>query len=171
MRSVYLLIILTLFLTGCKTVKNNIREKSKTEVSIQNDTKENITISEGVKVSDNVTRLTDEFVTIIEKIITVKLSAPDSLNNQYPTKVTATEREISKGKTIKDEVSGSIEQTKNSEIQKTDNSTECIKAVSEKTDKTVTEKRTPGWVYVVAIIFSVGILIIIFLFLKKYRII
>jgi len=170
MKKLILILIAIALLTSCKTVKNNIREKSKTEVSIQNDIKEEVKVLEEVKISDNITQLTDELITIIEKIITVKLSAPDSLSNQHPTEITTTEREITKGKTVKYDANSRAEQTINTEIQKTDNSTENIKTVTEKIDKTTTKKTTPGWVYAIVIILTVGILLFVFIFLKKYRI-
>jgi hypothetical protein len=166
-----LLFISLLFLLGaCQTTKYNTRETSKSTIEVKNDIKEEVKILEETKVSDYITQWTDELTTVTEHTVTVKLSAPDSLNNQYPAEITTTAREYVKGKTIKSDASSQTEKNVESNMQKTDNSTQNIKAETLVVDKTTVKKTTPTWVIVATGILSVGILIFVYLTLKKYRI-
>jgi len=171
MKRTLLLISLSLLLFSCKTTRYNVKETTKTNIETTTDIREETKVFEEIKVSDNIAQLTDELTSIIERIITVRLSAPDALNNQYPTEIVATEREITRGKTVKYDASSQTEQTINTEVQKTDSSTENIKTETEKIDKTTVKKTTPGWILAAVIILCTGFLLFVFLFLKKRRII
>ena len=171
MKKTVLILIAVALLASCKTTKYNTRETTKSTTEVKTDICEEIKILEETKTSGNITQLLDELTTIIERIITVKLSAPDSLNNQHPIELTTTEREIKKGKTVKYDSNRNSEQVSSIAAKKTDNTKESIREETEKTDKTVVKKTTPGWAWAVVVIFSIGVLIIVFLFLKKYRII
>jgi len=171
MKKFFLILIAATLFFGCKTIKNNVKETSKTEVSVQNDIRETVTSKEETVTIGSITSLVEELTNIIERIITVKLSAPDSLNNQYPVEITTTEREYSKGKTTKYDSNSKAEQTKNINSETAAQTKIKAKEETDKIDKTTSKKTTPGWVFVVVIILSIGILIIIFLFLKKYKVI
>jgi len=90
----------------------------------------------------------EELTNIIERIITVKLSAPDSLNKQYPVEITTTEREYSKGKTTKYDSNSKAEQTKNINSETAAQTKIKAKEETDKIDKTTSKKTTPGWVFI-----------------------
>ena len=170
MKKFLLLIILSFSLCCCKTTKYNMRETTKSDIKVIHDVKEEVKILEETKVSDNISQLVDELTTIIERIITVKLSAPDSLYHQHPVEITTTEREYSKGKTVKYEANSQTEQKVEGSMQKTDNLTQNIQKKSEIIDKTTVKMKTPAWVFVSVAIFAVGVLLFVFLILRKYKI-
>jgi len=168
--NVIVLIIIILF-CSCKTTKYNTREVIKTNIEAKTDTREGVQVLEEIKVSDNITQLMDELTTIIERIIAVKLSMPDSTGVQYPTEVITTEREYSKEKTVRHEASPQLHKSINIQHEKTDNSQMVINEDIEKTDKTIVKKTTPVWVIVAGVVLFIVIIIIVYLLLKKYRII
>lgn len=168
-RKILPIIFLLLLFAGCKTTKYNVKETAKTSLELQTDTKEDIKILEETKVSDKITQLVDELTTIVERITTTKLSAPDSTGYQYPTEVTNLEREYSKGKTVKSEMNNTTEQTTNINAQKTDNSVLTGKSEVEKVDKTTVKKTTPAWVVVSVVVFGFGLLFLLYLLLKRYK--
>jgi len=169
-RKVVSITLLFVLFASCKTTRYNMRETAKTSVEVKTDVREEVKILEEVKISENITQLVDELTTIIERIITVKLSAPDSLHNQHPVEIITTEREISRGKTVKYDATGTTEQTISADIEKIENSTKNTNTEIEKVDKTKVKTTTPVWLYVVVGIFSIGILLFVFLILKKYKI-
>ena len=165
-----LILLLLPALFSCKTTRYNTRETAKSNTEIKTDIREEVKVLEEKKSADNISQLTDEQTTIIERITTIKLSAPDVANNQYPVEVTTTEREISKGKTVKTDATSSTEQKAESITQKVDNTQTKVHTETEKVDKTVVKKTTPAWVTWSVIVVVIGILFFAFLFLKKYRI-
>ena len=170
MKRILFFIALLLLLFSCRTTRYNLKETLKTETSVQKDIREETTVKETVLTTENIASLMEELTSIIERIVTVKLSAPDSLLNQYPTEITTTEREYSKNKTVKYDAAGTTEQTTDTEIKKTDNSTETSKAESVKIDKTKTTLATPAWVIVGVAILCIGVLVLVYFILKRYRI-
>lgn len=170
MKRILFFVCLSLMLFSCKTTKYNVREKSTSSVEIVKETKEVVTVQEEAVTTENSLQWIEELTTIIERIVTVRLSEPDSLKNQYPVEVTTTEREFTKEKTVQTDANSTTEQKAESRMQKSDNSKETINEEYEKTDKTTTKKTTPVWITVSAVILCIGILVIVFLILKKYRI-
>ena len=170
MKKLALLLVLAVLLFSCKTTRYNIKETTKTETSVQKDIREESTVKETVLTAENIASLTEELTSIIERIITVKLSAPDSLLNQYPVEVTTTEREYTKQRVESTKARKDESTNVESKVQKTDNSTETSKTESVKIDKTKTTLATPAWVIVGVVILCVGVLVLVYFILKRYRI-
>ena len=118
MKKTVLLLCFAAFFASCKTTKFNTRETVKTGIEVRSDTKEDVRIFEETKVTDNITQLTDELVTVLERIIAVKLSDPDSTGVQFPIEITTTDREYSKEKTVRHDASSVMEQKAEGRMEK-----------------------------------------------------
>ena len=98
-----------------------------------------------------------------EDVVITIFSSPDSTNGkQYVTSVT----KINRNKTVS---------TKNNIVEEKETTKETESRTQEVTTVKVTEKsktatKTPGWIYVVAVILSTGIIVVIILILKRYKI-
>ena len=170
MKKLIVILIATVLLFSCKTTRYNVKETTKSNIEIQTDMQEDVKVVEEVKTLDIISQLTDELTTIIERIIATKLSAPDSLGVQYPTEIITTEREITRQKAESRKQKVEVETERKIQVNKTENSKQVINTETEKIDKTVVKKTTPGWVLAGTITLCVGILLLIFLILKKYRV-
>ena len=162
-----MLIISFVAFSGCKTTKFNTRETTKSKTEFKADIREEIKVLEETKTTGNISQLVEELTNIIERIITVKLSTPDSVGVQYPIEVTTTEREYSKGKTVRYDAVGTTEQKVESKVLKTDNSQIKIHEESEKIDRSVVKKCAPTWLILSIMAGISGVLLAAFIFFKK----
>jgi len=117
-----------------------------------------------VSVQTNETRADNSVIDVDanEHIVITVFSLPDSAGKQYVTSVT----EIQKNKTLSGKKNIVEEKETVKLVESITQKTESVK-VAENTKK---ETKTPGWVYVVAGILSVGIIIVIIWLLKRYKI-
>lgn len=153
MKRVLIIVSIALLLFSCRTTRQTTAETqtvavAQKEVAVQiNETKSDNSM---IEVDAN------EYVTI------TVFSLPDSSGKQYITSVT----EIQKNKTLsgKKNILDTKETVVNAEskVQKA----EIVKVA----EQSKTETKTPGWLYVVAGILSLGLVIVIILILRKYKI-
>ena len=109
---------------------------------------------------------TENTLTEIDEKENIKItvfSAPDSSGNQYVVSVT----EIQKAKTSASKKNSVAEkETVHTDKTKTQ-TTESVKV----TKKSETKTKTPFWVYLVIVIFCVGVIVLIVWILRRYKIV
>ena len=166
-----ILAILMAFCSGCKmhSFFGKRAEKSVTEVKTDivetKETKTDVQITENsagkIEVQEDYTEIT----------MIIDWSEPDSVGNQHPVRTTGkvrtsqknTSAETSAGKT---ESANNVEKS-TKEDKSTENSETDIKTV----EKTEVKKSTPAWVIWVAVISSLGAIVLIYLILKRFKIV
>jgi len=167
LKNCFITLLIICAVSGCKTVKNNIRESYVERKEMSADIKEETTERENIVTTEE--RWINELANIVEKTITEKFTTPDSAGKQYIIEKTTKDIEIIVQRSEIGTKAAEIETTILTE--KNENIYEVTNIKNEKIDKTVTKISTPAWVIVAVAILCVGILIIVILFLKKYRII
>ena len=97
-----------------------------------------------------------------EHVTVIVFSPPDSSGKQYITSIT----EIQKNKTLSGKQNIVEEKETLTLAESITQTAENVKVV----EKSKTETKTPGWLYVVAGILSVGIVVVIIWILRRYKI-
>jgi len=166
MKKLILIFIAIALFASCKTVKNNVRETYTERKETVTEVKEENTQKEMVQITEN--RFIDEFENIFEIVEIVKFSQPDSAGAQFMVEKMTINRDINRGK--KEISLIELEAEKETESAKVENSHEFAEIKAELIDKTVVKKTTPGWIMAATIIFCLAIVVALFIFLKKYRI-
>jgi cobalamin biosynthesis Mg chelatase CobN len=163
---IILLISISLVLFSCKTTKTTIDKNEKSIVTTdiketeKKETEQNSTLTFTIN--------SDALITIIEKIVNEKLSSPDSTGKQVVIERTITERKIDRKENVMANAEG--KQKVKQDITKVKEDHSKIKNQSKtKETKKVTIK-TPTWVFVSVAILVIGLLIFVYLLLKRYRI-
>lgn len=152
------ILILFVLLSLCCSCKTSRFFGRKTERSVI-EFKDNVSEISHVKTENQATEKTAAqtkiWEDINETILTIKWSEPDS--------------------TKKEKSNSEVEKTGN---EKTEGDTERIEQQSEKSEtdiktveKSETKKATPEWVIWVAVIVAIGFLVIVYLILKRYKIV
>ena len=152
------ILILFVLLSLCCSCKTSRFFGRKTERSVI-EFKDNVSEISHVKTENQATEKTAAqtkiWEDINETILTIKWSEPDS--------------------TKKEKSNSEVEKTGN---EKTEGDTERIEQQSEKSEtdiktveKSETKKATPEWVIWVAVIVAIGLLVIVYLVLKRYKIV
>lgn len=163
---IILFISISLVAFSCKTTKTTIDKNEKSIVTTDIKETEKVTTENNSSVTLTIT--TDALVTIIEKIVNEKLSTPDSSGKQVVIERTITERKIDRKENIMANAEG--KQKAKQEIDKVKEDHSKIKNKSNvKETKKVTIK-TPVWVIVSIAILVIGLLVFVYLLLKRYRI-
>jgi cobalamin biosynthesis Mg chelatase CobN len=172
---ILLTIIVLLALCGCKTVEH--AEKTKTLHSSDVTVNERSDQRRDIKKTIDSTKLTIDKGNISEQIteetITVVYAPADSTGKQAIVAVTATKRGITRNenKNLKENKQSSEQlidkekQTSAGSLQGKDKNKQ-TKATDEKT-----EADTPGWVLWLVVILSLGGLGLVYLVLKRYRVV
>ena len=164
--SVFLLITVLLF-NSCKTTKIATTENVK--VVEQKDIHETATVKTETTEKETITISVDALTTIIERIVNTKYSQPDTAGKQHITETTTTERNITTEKTGKADVQAEKQAKQLKESEKTDNSS---KNIDKKTEtKTLTKSKTPAWIIVTMVILSMGVLVLLYFVLKRFKLI
>ena len=158
MKRIFFLFLLLVCFVGCKTTKYNTKtfytERKEVVTDIRDEKKEKTVTTAEIELKEDV---------YIEEIIT-RFSLPDSTGKQYI--VETVNRSIGKTKTentniISESSKNAVMELKT--VEKTD-----IKEV--KTDKTVVKTKAPAFVTFAVIGIVCALIIALFIFLKKYRI-
>ena len=168
------ILILFVLLSLCCSCKTSRFFGRKTERSVI-EFKDNVSEISHVKTENQATEKTAAqtkiWEDINETILTIKWSEPDSTWQQFPVETTLKIRNSSK----KEKSNSEVEKTGN---EKTEGDTERIEQQSEKSEtdiktveKSETKKATPEWVIWVAVIVAIGFLVIVYLILKRYKIV
>ena len=167
---ILILCIVCLIAFGCKTTKQAtaIRQTANTETAVtrQSDAKGNEQTATLTQQTDNskVNEMMDEITT------TVEYSRPDSTGRQYPLKATTIKRTT--GRNEKKDISYQQNETTASDINISN--IEKIQTKSDGTKKentnTKTESKAPSGVSWGMIILTVGLLVLVYLVLKQYKI-
>lgn len=168
---IVLICLIALCATACRTTKT---AKAKNE-QILTEVKSDLSKTTGVSdKSLEASSLVDKSITaenIEEIIVETTMSAPDSTGRQYPVSIKTTNRKIAANK--QNDITASATQT--NDIQKKevlmDKSKTKMETQAEESETTAVKIKTPLWIIaIIAGIFAV-ILIVVLLFLKKWRII
>lgn len=170
MRRVILIIAAAILITGCKVSKeastvSHVEAVTKADVTdvVNSQSKTNTVVNTIMSYNDS------DYLS--EDIIITEFSRPDSAGKQYILKTTKIARNKTKqNRLYKIDNSKQTIETKQSE-QKTKQSEQKIKENTTKESKTITNTKTPGWVYPVSILFALVLFVLIYLILKRYRII
>jgi cobalamin biosynthesis Mg chelatase CobN len=163
--------LIAMLLLSCKTTKTTLNEQSTTKIeqatTSEQTTKTEATTEAAAKVTDQSTADTNE----VGETTTVLYAAPDSTGTQHIVSVTTTK--YKKGSSVKSNVVAengtktNIEQT----TKQSDQSN--IKATNEvqKATTTKTEKNTPAWVIWAVVICCIGLVVLVYLILKRFKIV
>lgn len=182
-----LIFFLIISLVGCKTTKqvDKLKQQTTTEanLSTESNEKSKLKVNEFNEHSGSTRNVTSDKTTTDETVeettTKTKFSAPDSTGKQYPTETEITNRKTKRGE--KKNMQTSSESQENNAKKLTDNS-ESEKAAktkdkgqSKQTQQQTTDKKTevetPGWITIVAVISIVGVLLFVYLILKRYKLI
>lgn len=169
MRRLFIIIAAAILITGCKVSKeastvSEVKTEIKTDVSevANSESKTNTAVNTIVSYNDS--------EVVAEDIIITEFSQPDTAGKQYVIKTTKIQRSKTKqNKLFKTDTKQQIIDALKSE-SKTDKSTQKINENTTKESKTITNTKTPGWVYPVSILIVLGLLILVYMLLKRYKI-
>lgn len=170
MRRVILIIAAAILITGCKVSKeastvSHVEAVTKADVTdmVNSQSKTNTVVNTIMSYNDS------DYLS--EDIIITEFSRPDSAGQRYIIKTTKIQRNKTKNK----QLSKTDNLKQKVETQTTENKTDKTKINTnqkEKTEnKTTVKTKTPGWVYPVSILFALVLFVLIYLILKRYRII
>lgn len=168
---ILLMLFLTMIVCSCKTVKQSEQTKTDAKTELNANVK---TETESNQAVETKTVATDKGITTNNtntKITITDFSAPDSNGKQHATRKTVIEqtennKKISNVKT-EAESKGAVEtNTKSADKSKVKTAKNQATTVQKST-----KIETPGWVYVVGSILSLGILLLIWFVLKRFKIV
>lgn len=169
MKRIVFFLIVGLILTACKTTKQ-ATTLSETKTEQQNNITENIQEETKINTELNTQLTVSDSETVVENIVVFEFSQPDSVGKQYIVKTTT----INRNKIIQNRLSTIDNSKQTTEAkkneQKTDNTSIKTNENTKKQTTTVTKTKTPGWVYPVSILIALGLLFLIYLLLKRYKI-
>lgn len=160
---------LLLCLGGCKTVKETVQIQEETVTNQNNDLQVK---SDSVKQVEVYTELEDKTETndsLVVNEVTVVLSKPDSTGQQYPERITYREStRVNNTKVNSNRIrdSTAVESACNTIIDKSETHTE--NKLEVKTDKKVSKPKILMWVLIVL---AIGILVLAYFVLKRFKLI
>jgi hypothetical protein len=169
MKRVLWLVSLAVLLFSCKITKH-VTTETQTSVVAQQDIFEQTKDQEATQTNEN---KSDNSIIETDENEVVKItvfSLPDSLGQQHITSVTEIHR--NKTATHKKDIKKSQQIIENKEKETIiENKTQTIANIqTTSTEKSKTETKTPGWVYVIAIGSVIAAFILIYFILKKHKI-
>ena len=167
MRKLFIFILSFFFLFGCKTVKNNVRETYTERKEEITEKKEIVVEKEAIQIIEN--RSTDEFENTTENITVIKFSTPDTAGVQFVVEKMTIERKTNKSK--KDVSVTELEAEKQAQTSMVETSLELTDINAEKIDKTIKKVESPAWITWSAILIAIGLIVAMFISMKKYKII
>lgn len=153
MKKVLMLLVLLLSLFSCKTTKHATAEMQ-TAVMEQKNISEQVTES---KQDNSVIEIAEN-----ENIIITNFSLPDSSGRQHIITIT----KIQRHKATANKINIVSEQ----ETVKTDQTQTTANIQAKVLEASKTETKTPMWVIVGIVVLGIGILVIVYLILKRYKI-
>jgi len=157
-------------LSGCKMSQFFSRRVEKTNIEQKSDIKETSSVRTDNRTVEKLTELTELSLDVSEKIVIVKWSAPDSSGRQFPLETTNISRHGTAGKKTTMEKEQEQKEITEREESKEDKSTVNAESEIETVEKAKTKPAMPAWVTWTAVILSAGIILLIYLILKRYRI-
>lgn len=172
MKKLHVIIVcLLLLLVGCKTTKQSTAEKTKEDTHISLNVSTEKTMNHQEKTTTIRADETQVDETIVETIHETTWSEPDSTGKQHPTKTSTTKREKQAKTTTDSNVKTENQADTNIKEENTDKSKLTTDNTTKKTDDTKTESNTPAWVVWVAVIGSLGAVLLAYLILKRFKIV
>lgn len=162
-----MLAIMALVLFSCRTVKTAEREAYKVDSTAQTASKATVETQSTTVDSTALTDNSTEEDSTYEVTTTVELSKPDSAGIQYPTRV------ITKEQTHGRKRQAAVTYRRNGSSQTASNSTEAKQSNTHlkkqgNSDKTIS-KKPPAWTLVAATLLCVGVLVLLYLVLRRFR--
>jgi len=153
-RIVLLVSILSLLFASCKTTRQTTADVQTTAVE-----------QKEVFVHTNETKSDNSVIEIDknEHVTVIIFSPPDSSGKQHITSI----MEIQRNKMLSGKQNIVEEKETIKQVESTTQKTETVKVA----EKSKTETKTPGWLWVVAGVLSVGVVVIIIWILRRYKII
>lgn len=169
-KRIILMIILLPLMWGCKSTKTATKTAIRTNDVVNVDTKTAVN-SEQRAVSN--TQIADKgtvIETTDETTTTTQFSAPDSTGKQYPMSVTTTNKTTRRGENKDVKKTESEKVTTGSEMTITEKMDAVMGTKTEIKDKKQEVQKSPSWVSWSVIALLAGLSFLVYLVLKKYRI-
>lgn len=160
--------VLLIFAVSCRTVKTGEKITSSTDSSVHTEAKTESSVHQQSSLKNNIT---DNSVTSVNSS-TVKTeteySKPDSTGAQHPTKVTVTKTEV--GNLTKNDVKTNIQINQKADSTGVNNSKSEVNQSEDKSSEATKAKKakTPLWIWLPIAIISVGLVVLAYLFLKRF---
>ena len=171
MKKLLFLAFLALITFSCRTVKQTSTAKTDVKTAANLDVKQSVNNqskvdSFGITIDKSITN------SLVSEVITVtNLSKPDSVGKQYPVQTTVINRTTDNKKVadIKKSVVSSKKSVVNNKLSDKSTLKSDIKTAAKGT--TITEMKTPAWVYVAVIITLLALIGVVYAVLKRFGII
>jgi len=169
-RIVMLAAVLLLLLSGCKMSQFFSRRVEKTNVEQRADVRETSSVKTDIHTIGKLSEQTQLSLDITEVITITKWSIPDSSGQQFPTETTNITRHSVTGQNRTTESEQEKKGTTETLGTKEDKSV--VNAESEiKTDEKIkTKPASTVWITWAVVILSLGVVVLVFFILKRYRI-
>lgn len=170
-RILLLMLFLTMIVCSCKTVKQSEQTKTDAKTELNANVK---TEAESKQAVETKMVATDKGITTNNtntKTTITDFSAPDSNGKQHATRKTVIEQTENNKKISDAKTEAESKQTGETNIKSVDKSTGKTTLKQAITVQKSTKMATPGWVYVVGSILSLGIMVLIWFVLKRFKIV
>lgn len=168
------LLLLSLLLLSCSSCKMHSlfsKRSEKAVVEMKTDIVETSHVETVVQATEKIAEQTEIQEDFTETTTTVKWSEPDSSGRQFPIETTTKIRTSTTNKKVGGTVYKTAVATSEVVERKEDKSTEKSTTDIKITEKTKTKPVTPAWITWGTVILSLGLLVLVYLILKRYRII
>ena len=165
------LVMFMLSLGGCRTTKQSSKTNLDIKTAANLDVKTN---TESKQAAEAKVVATDKGVTTnntATKMTITDFSAPDATGKQHPTRQTVIEQTTNNKKVADSKVNTASKSSASNKTKKADNSDYKSDVTAKADNKETKETKTPGWVYILVLVSSLGILGLIYLALKRFNIV
>lgn len=154
---------------ACKTVKETTRIQEKASTEQKTDIVEKVSVKTESNADEQLNQQTNDNQTINEETIIVEWSKPDSVGKQYPIKTIATAKTTNHNKITDTKLSKQEHQQTAATLEKEDKSKLTVN--TENKIQTESKPITRSWVKYVGVILSLGLLVLVYLIMKRFKII
>jgi hypothetical protein len=164
-------LLIPLFLISCRSIE--IAQKSKVLVDSLSQTQSQQIRTQDVSAETTSTSIDNSILSdsIYVKTTITEYSRPDSTGHQYIERTTTTERTCGNKKLIHTKTEIINNSQLNSKESKSDITHGEVKKASFVDKETVSKSKTPTWMIIASSILSVGLLVLVYLILKRFKIV